>query len=72
MIFQERLRELRKERHETQKAVAEAIGINERHYQKFEAGANLPSFENLLVLADHFGVSMDYLAGRTDRREVLR
>lgn len=72
MLFRERLRALRKERGETQVQVAEGLGIASRHYQKFEAGANLPSFENLWALADHFGVSMDYLAGRTDRREVLK
>ena len=70
MIFQERLRALRKERGETQLQVATALGIADRHYQRFEAGTNLPSFENLCALADHFGVSMDYLAGRTKRREV--
>jgi transcriptional regulator with XRE-family HTH domain len=70
MIFQERLRALRKERGETQLQVATALGIADRHYQRFEAGTNLPSFENLCALADHFGVSMDYLAGRTERREV--
>lgn len=72
MVFQERLRELRMERGETQVQVAEAVGIISRHYQKFESGSNLPSFHNLCALADHFGVSMDYLAGRTDRREVNR
>ena len=70
MVFQERLRALRKERGETQLQVATALGIADRHYQRFEAGTNLPSFENLCALADHFGVSMDYLAGRTERREV--
>ena len=70
MIFQERLRALRKERGETQLQVATALGIADRHYQRFEAGTILPSFENLCALADHFGVSMDYLAGRTERREV--
>ena len=70
MVFQERLRALRKDRGETQLQVATALGIADRHYQRFEAGTNLPSFENLCALADHFGVSMDYLAGRTKRREV--
>ena len=68
MKFQERLRALRKEMHETQAQVATAIGIAERHYQRFEAGANLPSFENLWALADHFDVSMDYLSGRSEER----
>ena len=71
MEIRERLRALRLERHETQKAVAEAIGIKERHYQYFEYGTHLPNLENFCALADHFGVSMGYLAGRTDRREVF-
>jgi len=68
MKLQERLRELRKERKETQVQVAKAIGITDRQYQRFEAGVNFPGFENLCAIADHFGVSLDYLAGRTDER----
>ena len=78
MTLQERMRELRKERKETQRQVADAIGVTDRQYQRFETGVNLPGFENLvgiafdslLALADHFGVSLDYLAGRSDRREM--
>lgn len=72
MNFYERMRMLRKERKETQVQVAEAIGITDRQYQRFEAGEQKPGFDNLCALADHFGVSLDYLAGRTDQREVLR
>jgi transcriptional regulator with XRE-family HTH domain len=68
MKFHERLRELRAERKETQVQVARAIEITDRQYQRFEAGENLPGFENLWALADHFNVSMDYLAGRTGER----
>ena len=66
ILIKDRLRELRKEKNETQKQVAEAIGINERHYQFFEYGKHLPSLENAWKLADHFGVSIDYLVGRSD------
>lgn len=68
MIFQERLRGLRKERHEKQTETAEAIGVTGRQYQRFESGENLPGFENLIALADHFEVSIDYLVGRIDQR----
>ena len=68
MTLQERMRELRKERKETQRQVADAIGVTDRQYQRFETGVNLPGFENLVGIADHFGVSLDYLAGRSDRR----
>ena len=66
--FKQRLRELRAETGETQAQVGEAIGLRERHYQNFERGVNFPSFMNLLALADHFDVSLDYLMCRTDKR----
>ncbi len=68
MLIQERLRALRKEKRETQLQVAKAIGIADRNYQRFQGGANLPSLENAWKLADHFGVTIDYLVGRSDVR----
>ena len=68
MKLQERLRALRKEKKETQVQVAAAIGVTDRQYQRFESGVNLPGFEILGALADPVGVSLDYLAGRTDQR----
>ena len=68
MEIHERIKELRKEFKESQVKVAEAIGITPRQYQRIEAGEQKPGFENLCALADHFGVSLDYLAGRTDER----
>ena len=70
MELNARLRELRKEQGETQKQVAAAIGIGERPYQYLESGEHRPSLDTLIALADHFGVSLDYLAGRSDRREL--
>lgn len=72
MEIGQRVKELRKERKETQEQVALAAGIVTRHYQRIELGEGLPGLEVTCALADHFGVSLDYLAGRTDRREVLR
>ena len=50
--------------------VAAAAGMTDRQYQRFETGKQKPGFDSLLALADHFGVSLDYLAGRSDRREL--
>ena len=72
MEFYERMRELRKERKETQRQVADAIGVTDRQYQRFETGVNLPGFENLVGIADHFGVSLGYLAGRGARWVMWR
>ncbi len=68
ILVRERLRELRKEECETQVQVATDIGIFEQQYQKYERGASLPNLENLWKLADHFGVSVDYLIGRSEER----
>lgn len=67
--FKDRLRSLRREKKQTQAQVGTAIGIGERHYQKFEAGDNFPNVENLCALADYFDVSLDYLLGRTEERK---
>ena len=67
-FFKNRLKELRKEKGPTQAQVGIATGSGERNYQRFEAGENFPSAENLCALADYFEVSLDYLMGRTDRR----
>ncbi len=68
MELKERLRELRKESGETQKQVATAIGIGERPYQYLESGEHRPSLDTFIAIADHFGVSLDYLAGRSEER----
>lgn len=67
-LLKERLRELRREQCETQVQVATAIDIKESQYQTYERGASLPRVECLWKLADHFGVSIDYLVGRSDER----
>ena len=68
MDFSERLRTLRKERGETQVQVAQKIGITHRQYQGLEAGSSLPGHKTFLSIADHFNVSLDYLAGRSEER----
>lgn len=71
MEIRQRVKELRKERKESQERVARAIDITLRNYQRVEMGEGFPSYPVLLALADHFQVNLDYLAGRTDVREML-
>ena len=72
MIFNERLRRLRKERGLTQAQTAEHLSIAWRNYQRLEKDGNAPRFLTFVKAAEFFGVSLDYLAGRTDAREVNR
>ena len=71
MEFGKRIRELRKERKETQLQVAEAIGTTMRHYQRFELNEALPGLEFFYALSEHFQVNADYLLCRTDVRDML-
>lgn len=62
----ERLQELKTARNIMQKDVATAIGVPLRTYQRYEYGEGYPQLPTLIKIADFYGVSLDYLAGRTD------
>ena len=66
-ILGERLRALRKERHLTQRDMAEALGIAFNSYCRYELNEREPDAPVLKAMADFFQVSADYLLGRTDQ-----
>ena len=67
MIFS-RIRDLREDHDLTQAEMAELLGVKQTTYSKYELGKiNVPA-EMFMKLADLYGVSVDYLMGRTDRR----
>lgn len=68
--FCERLRGLRKEQGLTQREMAEACSVKPRTYQDYEYDKSYPTVAGLIFLADFFDVSIDYLLGRSDRREL--
>ncbi len=70
--FSEILKELRLERKISQKALGELLGITDRNIRFYENGSHRPDFDGLLILADYFQVSLDYLTGRTENREINR
>lgn len=60
-----RLRDLREDRDLSQKAVANLLGVHQTTYSDYERGnLNVP-IAALDQLADFYGVSVDYLLGRT-------
>ena len=67
-LLGDRLRVLRKERKVSQKELAEYLGISIRGYQFYESEDNEPNIKRLIALADFYGVTIDYLVGRTDER----
>ncbi|MDE6880295.1 MAG: helix-turn-helix domain-containing protein [Oscillospiraceae bacterium] len=64
----ERIRALRKENDLTQEEAAKLCEISNMSYCRYERGEREPSASILWRMADLFGVSIDYLVGRTDER----
>lgn len=69
--FSEVLKELRLEKDVSQKALGKVLDISDRNIRFYESGEHRPDFEGLLLLADYFQVSLDYLVGRSNSKEVL-
>ena len=66
------LLKLRKERNLTQLSLQMQTGIEQALLSKFERGERIPPTETLVVLAEFYGVSIDYLLCRTEKPEVNR
>lgn len=62
-IFCERLRELRIEKGLGQIELANAISVSKGIISLWENGLREPKLSNLIVLAQYFQVSIDYLVG---------
>ncbi len=69
-VSRNNLKELRKNKHLTQIAVQMKTGIEQALISKFENGERVPPTETLIVLADFYNVSIDYILGRTENPEI--
>lgn len=64
----ENIIQLRKEKNATQEEAAKGSGIVLRSYIRYEKGEREPVASVLVRMANYFGVTVDYLVGRTDER----
>lgn len=65
-IFAERLKELRIEKGISLKILAKEIGVTDIAISRWENEKRIPNIENLVLIANYFGVSSDYLLGLED------
>ena len=66
----QRIRDLREDADLTQRQVGEAINVPQRTYAYYESGQRMVPPSVLCALADFYRVSVDYILGRTDKRQV--
>ena len=66
-----RLKDLREDNDKTQKDIAKIIGKSHQYYQKYEKGIFDLPLQRAIQLADYYNVSLDYLAGRTNNKNIV-
>ena len=69
MKFQ-RIQDLRTDADMSQKQLSEILHISQRSYSHYETGSRNIPVEMLIRLANYYDVSVDYLVGRTDKKEM--
>jgi len=69
MKMQLRIRDLREDKDLKQWQIAEYLNCDQSLYSKYEREERVLPLEYAEKLADYYGVSVDYLLGRTDVRE---
>ena len=65
MILGEMICELRKMKGIKQKDLADLLHVSVGTISNYETGVHIPDLDNLIILANYFHVSVDYLLGLT-------
>ena len=65
-----RLKKLCIQKKKTQLNIQIETGIDQGLLSKYESGKRIPPTETLIILANYYNVSIDYIVGRTDIPEI--
>ena len=65
-MIDDRIKSLRKSKGYNMRQMASALNLPYTTYVNYEKGAREPNSEQLILISKYFGVSIDYLMGRTD------
>ncbi|MBO5448808.1 MAG: helix-turn-helix transcriptional regulator [Ruminococcus sp.] len=67
-----RLRDLREDKDMNQTQIAKLLFTSQTVYSRYERGVLTIPVEHLLILADFYGVSTDYILGRTNNKKLYK
>lgn len=68
MNFSERLRKLRKGKGFSQEELADRLGISRQAVSKWESGQSNPDTNNLIMLSEVYGISLDFLLKENEEK----
>lgn len=71
MQFHETLSDLRRRAGKRQRQVAADLGISQALLSHYENGTREPGLVFLNKACDYYGVTADYLLGRSDSRDII-
>lgn len=70
MNFSDNFKTMRKKHALTQEQLAEALGVSCQAVSKWETNSSYPDISLLPIIADYFGVSVDYLIGHDASKQL--
>lgn len=65
-----RIRDLREDADLSQRQIAEILHMHKTTYTRYETGEREIPFNIAILIANYYKVSLDYIAGLTDVKEV--
>ena len=69
-MYFHRIRDLREDTDQTQQQIADMLNCNVTVYRRYEIGSREIPVSLLIKLAQHYQVSLDYLTGLTNKRNI--
>lgn len=72
MEYTNRMKGLREDCDLTQQEIAQVLNCSQTCYSKYELGQREIPIRLLCLLADFYGVSTDYLLGRTNEKKIKK
>lgn len=72
MYFYQRISDLRTDHDLKQQAIAKLLNITQQQYSLYESGKREIPLHLAIILADFYGVSLDYLAGRSENSAFVK
>ncbi len=70
--YYQRLRDLREDRELLQKDIAQVLDTSQKQYSRWEIGEQELPMHNFIKLALFYDVSLDYLAGLTNKKHSYK
>ncbi len=70
MTYTKRIRDLREDHDLTQQKIADLLHVGQRTYADYESGKTRIPVDRLMILAEFYNVSMDFITGASNTKSL--